>query len=243
MSRSFGIVEWKLREADFFLDKIETANDMLEAEFYLSAFLSSARAVTFAIEAALRHVDGFDAWYSMEQDDLRKAQRWFAQARNASQKEGASFVQSSERSADGRRSFFIDPLLAPGGDAYERLGQYVLERLTGQPEAPRRNLADLCRRHVEALAGIVKRCFERFGTHIDAEQYYTIENMHRLGTSIEDLEAELGIPRGQTEGVSVGTRLSILCERAGLPEIDDLLVKYLGVDRFGHSPPSNDETK
>jgi len=37
--------------------------------------------------------------------------------------------------------------------------------------------------------------------------------------------------------------LSALHEQAGLPEIDDLLVKCLGVDRFGHSPPSIDEAE
>ena len=53
MSRSFQIVEDKIEEAEFFLDKLLFENvdftqfDFRAAYFYLSAFLSAVRSITF----------------------------------------------------------------------------------------------------------------------------------------------------------------------------------------------------
>ncbi|MGA2207716.1 MAG: hypothetical protein ABSG10_13395, partial [Terracidiphilus sp.] len=60
MSQSFGIVEEKLREAEFFLDALHAApRSSFEARCLFSAFVSAARSVTLALQATMKDIDGF----------------------------------------------------------------------------------------------------------------------------------------------------------------------------------------
>lgn len=92
MSRSFGIVEQKLEESDFFLTKLEETIELApfdyEPQYYLSAFASATRSITFTIQASISDIKGFDKWYSNQQSKLRqnKLARYFLEARNLSQK-------------------------------------------------------------------------------------------------------------------------------------------------------------
>ncbi len=90
-----------------------------------------------------------------------------------------------------------------------------------------------CVRHLTGLLKVIHSCFETFGPVIDSKQYYTRENMERLGLTIEDFEQELGIPSGWSAGIPDENRFALLRRQAGEPEIDELFCKYLGVDRFG----------
>ena len=64
--RSFGIVEDKIKETDFFLSKLEksTRNQdfFLGARFYLSAFTSTSRSITFSLQAAMKGIPDFKNW-------------------------------------------------------------------------------------------------------------------------------------------------------------------------------------
>ncbi len=72
MAQSFGIVEDKLREADFFLDQIRASNPLsFEARFYFSAFVSAARSVIMALPVTMSGVEGFRLWYRGVQDQLK----------------------------------------------------------------------------------------------------------------------------------------------------------------------------
>lgn len=72
MSSSFGVVEDKLREAEFFLAQLRgTSRVSFEANCYLSAFVSATRSVTFAIQASLKGVPGFKDWYESAQKQLK----------------------------------------------------------------------------------------------------------------------------------------------------------------------------
>lgn len=99
MPRSFGIVEEKMYESDFFLEKIAESEDMSEANYYFSAFISAARSVTFALQASLSGIAGFEEWYLEKQKILRENQlaRFFTDARNYSQKQGRRYIHSSSR--------------------------------------------------------------------------------------------------------------------------------------------------
>jgi len=69
MTSSFGVVENKLREAEFFLDQLRDASRLsFEADCYFSAFVSAARSVTFAMQASLKGVPGFRDWYGSAQE-------------------------------------------------------------------------------------------------------------------------------------------------------------------------------
>ena len=69
--RSFELVESKLVEANFFLEKLANVKGFDAARFYFSAFVSAARTVTFALQAVMKSVEGFAEWYSKEQDSLK----------------------------------------------------------------------------------------------------------------------------------------------------------------------------
>jgi hypothetical protein len=81
----------KLYEAEFFLSCIK---DNLHCEpaisYFLDAFLSGIRSVTFVLQKHASHLPGFDEWYEtkvreMRADDLL---RLFVGLRNAAEKEG-----------------------------------------------------------------------------------------------------------------------------------------------------------
>ena len=66
MATSFGIVEEKLFEADFFLEKLKSCVGEVkfqEARFYMSAFIAAARSVTFTLQKSLNGIEGFEDWY------------------------------------------------------------------------------------------------------------------------------------------------------------------------------------
>jgi hypothetical protein len=72
MASSFGVVEDKLREAEFFLAQLsKTSRLSFEADCFFSAFVSATRSVTFAMQASLKGVPGFKEWYDIAQKKLK----------------------------------------------------------------------------------------------------------------------------------------------------------------------------
>lgn len=64
MSRSFGLVDYKVQEAEYFLLELKRLGKGLKfrgIRFCASAFVSAARSVTFAMQASLKGNDRFDA--------------------------------------------------------------------------------------------------------------------------------------------------------------------------------------
>jgi hypothetical protein len=88
------LVKDKRREAQFFLDKAsEHTKGGREFRFYLSAFLSAARSVTFVMQAELRPKfrASFDRWYAPRREalGLDPVARIVKDARNAFIKQGS----------------------------------------------------------------------------------------------------------------------------------------------------------
>lgn len=246
MTRSFGIVEWKLFESDFFLEKMRACDEMVEAEFFLSAFLSATRAVTFALQASLRDLAGFDTWYASEIERLREnsVAMWFVRARNSSQKEGATFIRSASHGLDGSSLFFEESLFQKA-KTIEEGALRLLAEVDAEATGPHVSLPDKqidvvskCERYLRDLVGLILRCYSQFGRDIDPAQYCTLSNMVRLGMSVEDFEEQLGFPRGWTATIEQEDRLAVLRREAGRTEVDEIFLKYLGVDRFGQASPS-----
>jgi hypothetical protein len=95
--RSFEIVEDKILESDFFLERLKECKfNMQEARFYFSAFLSSSRSITFCLQASMKDTNGFDKWYIEKQVTLKNNElaKFFLQARNDSQKVGLYHLNS-----------------------------------------------------------------------------------------------------------------------------------------------------
>ena len=80
----------KLREASFFLGRLEQAlsdSEISSAEtvdFYLSAFLSAARSVTFVLEAEAgsKYIEWSPAWRESRSESERRLLAKFTEARN-----------------------------------------------------------------------------------------------------------------------------------------------------------------
>ena len=62
----------KLREADFFLQQCKLTLDQPEIlGYYLSAFISAARSVTFVLQVEIGKNHEFKAWYSKKQEYMK----------------------------------------------------------------------------------------------------------------------------------------------------------------------------
>jgi hypothetical protein len=56
--------QYKLEEARFFLDHVEKHwRDIPHVDFYLSAFVSAARSVSWVMQSEFSHVPGWKKWY------------------------------------------------------------------------------------------------------------------------------------------------------------------------------------
>lgn len=65
----------------------------------LNAGIQALRNVTFALQKEMRHLDGFEEWYSPWQHAMRSSPvlRWIVKARNAIVKEGDLVAESTTR--------------------------------------------------------------------------------------------------------------------------------------------------
>ena len=71
MAQSFGIVEEKICEAHFFLEKLAASSpDDGASRFNFSAFISAARSTTLALQASMNGVPDFGSWYNSVQDEI-----------------------------------------------------------------------------------------------------------------------------------------------------------------------------
>lgn len=89
----------KLKEADFFLEKMASSDRHVdELNYYFSAFASAARSVTFVLQYVGSAIKGFDEWYSNVQHRLKddKVAKYLLEARNESQKRGVQPIAYSK---------------------------------------------------------------------------------------------------------------------------------------------------
>ncbi len=216
-----------MNETAFFLEKIreeESTYRLDVPQFYLSAFLSACRSITFALQSSLSDLDGFIEWYELKQKELKsnKLAKFFLISRNESQKIG--FLQI------GSGSSFIDL------EGNRKMKLYF-QRLapTQNDYIPEADVVTVCETHFKTILNLVLEVFIKFGNHIDSQQFFTIENMKKLNLTIEDLEEQAGYPRGWLN-IGYGTleeKVNLLRKSQSPPYIDRIFIRYLGKNRFG----------
>jgi hypothetical protein len=221
VARSFDLVDEKLAEADFFIEKLkDSATDFFAARCYFSAFVSAARSVTFALQGVMKsRVDGFDEWYERKQGELRRdpLARFFHDARTEVQHFGLNAAN-------------VGHLKTVNGKSVVKL--YFGSSTHGVPlkNAPSCDVVTACARYLTSIVALVHECCEVFGPAIDPREYLTEENFHRLGRTIEDAEEEVIGVRGWTDvpGVPLEARWQML--RASVPDLQVgwIFEKYLG---------------
>lgn len=82
--------EHKLAEAEFFLRQLEASHKAHSAfDFYLSAFISAARSVTWIMRAECSKKPGWKEWFKAQEPDREgnKLLKAFTKIRNESQKQ------------------------------------------------------------------------------------------------------------------------------------------------------------
>jgi hypothetical protein len=220
--RSFGLVDQKLEEADFFCDRVaESGRSFFSAQCYFSAFVAAARSVTFALQGSIKDLPGFTDWYSRWQDRMRKDKlaRFFHECRTDSQHLGLNPVMGG---ASGN------------GEHYHFFGQPEYGRYDWLPEL---DVASACREYMRTICQLIEDCYDRFGHEIDPDRIYTHEGLKAKGWTLEDVEEQLGFPRGWTD---IGDdpdkndhRLKALRKEIAMPTIRLLIRKYLD------APPSD----
>ncbi len=215
--RSFGIVDQKLEEADFFCDLVaEGGADFFRVRHYFSAYVAAARSVTFALQASISEAEGFPAWYGTWQERLRndKLARFFHACRTDTQHIGLNPVRGGTSGRDYRACFFGQPEL----DRYEWL--------------PDVDVATACRLHMRLLCELVRDCYRVFGMLIDPDQIYTLEGLQVKGWTVDDVAVQLGFPSGWTSyAPDVPDReaemLKVLRRHIPMSGIGPVIAKYL----------------
>lgn len=186
----FALVD-KIAEADFFLEKLKAESTSLslyqEYNFYFSAFISSARSITFSLQWVMSKYPDFNEWYLIRQQRLRSSSlaKFFVALRNSNQKTGVMPILHSayyvETQVQAFQEFFIPP------------------NISEVKELPIQNVTEACEIYLEQLLTIISECYSDFSAYINPNTMFTEKGLKIIGWSIEDLEEILGFPRGYTD--------------------------------------------
>ena len=213
MSRSFGLVDSKVQEAEYFLERILNVD-----KFFFGvrcdavAFAAAMRSITFAMQSSQKGVPDFDVWYAEKQENMRAnpLAQFFNRFRRVSQHIGDNAVVVGA-SANGKVLFYFGPV-------------------PDIPDVPDIDVASACVSYFKSTLEIVYECYLRFATRINGKWYFTQEHFASMGKTIEDAEEELGFPRGwmKVSGYDDKTRWFYLRKQADGCNIQDQFVNWLG---------------
>lgn len=227
MAKSFGIVENKIFEAEFFLNRLRESTYLsFESQCYFSAFISASRGVTFAMQTCLKGLSGFDKWYINAQNILKtdSLARFFIEARNELVHGGDNPLDkiTLEHLREALRvkltqknkyqHFLIAPDLQDGDktvlcDAYIKCLEYFL-----------------------SLLSIVFDCYSNFKTDVDPKWYFTKENFARRGKTFADAVVEMGYPEQWADCAPKDetSKWSLLQNLQPPNQLNPIFDKYLG---------------
>lgn len=213
MSRMFGVVDTKVQEAEYFLDRILAAElNFFGVQCDVVAFAASARSITFAMQSSLSGSPEFDRWYASKQQDLRNdtLARFFHEFRRVSQHIGDNAVNGGSYK-DGRALFHFGPL-------------------PDLPLVPDLDVATACTEYFKMTLEVVYDCYITFPALINGQWRYTKEHYEALGKTVEDAEEEIGFPRGWTavSGYEEDTRWRYLRTQADGCNIQQQFEEWLG---------------
>ena len=182
MVRSISIVEYKVQQAHFFLERLELSDlDFFAVQCFTDAFASACRSITLAMQAVINEVPGLKDWYSPRMDSLKqdRVSAFFKAYRTASIHIGDTVVRgaTSRRGVDGepqRRYFFV--------------------AIPEVPQVPSEDVVAICKSHFTNLLSLVYDTFSTFLCQLDDRWYFTEDHFQSMGKSFDDAIAEVGYP-------------------------------------------------
>lgn len=237
MAYSFGVVEEKLQEAEFFLHHLrQSATHSIDARFFFSAFVSAARSVTLAMQASLHTVAGFDEWYKGVQQMLKAdlLAPYFVEIRNDVIHKGINPLNQvtvehlqEHLSMQFRQRDRSHVLLVPS------LGESDATVLADADTA--------CSSYLKSLVAVVFECYSRFRTVVDPQWYFTEENFVVMGRTLRDAVVELGFPAEWADCAPDGQAAWRVLRRQQPPcAINDLFDHYLGKTILSPDQPTKE---
>ncbi len=198
MGRSFDRVDNKIAEAEFFYTKL-TAPSCLppEANWYLSAFASAARTVTFGLQSVMNAVDGFPSWYERKVTAMKADgnNRFFHRLRNELLHLASTPINCIDLNHQEACHLLRELLNAQ----FKGTALWFGTLDDREHEPPVRDVKAAAKQYLTALIELVYDCYVDFGPYIDPKQHYTQEHFTHIGKSIEDAEEELFGIRGWTK--------------------------------------------
>lgn len=215
MARSVSIIDYKVQQADFFLEKLGSCElDFFAAQCYADAFVSACRSITFSVQSVCRELPEFGSWYTREQEQMKSDDlcSFFNRYRTASIHIGETPVLAGA-GRNGEHYFFFMPT-------------------NDIPKVPEVDVISACRDYFRTVLGLVHRMYVRFPAELDDRWHFTATHYTSRNLSIEDAEESLGYPRGWTritgseEELIERWRLLRYTGTSG-PVIQDIFFKYL----------------
>jgi hypothetical protein len=225
MSQSFGIVEDKLREGEFFLDGLRGSGRLsFKSRCYFSAFVSAARSVTLALQATMCRVDGFSVWYQQAQARLKldPLARFFVEIRNDSIHKGLNPL--GRVTLEHLREDLVLQL-----HQHKRTHIIVLPDPNTGKGTVLADAVEVSFEYFKSLVAVVFDCYDRFRCFVDPRWYFTRENFITMGKDFGDALQELGFPRAWVSCAGdeiAGWRALRSQQEACL--LNDLFVRYVG---------------
>lgn len=183
MARSISIVEYKVQQAHFFLEQLEVSElKFFAAQCFTDAFASACRSITFSMQAVINDVPGFRDWYSPRMEAMKqdRISAFFNAYRTASIHIGDTVVRggASFRGADGK---------------HQRL--YFFAAIPDVRQIPSEDVLSVCKSHFINLLSLTYDALSTFLYELDDRWYFTEEHFRKMGKSLEDAIAEVGLPQ------------------------------------------------
>ena len=213
MPRMFCLVDSKVQEAEYFLDRILfNDRDFFGVQCDAVAFASSSRSITFAMQACLKGIPEFDKWYEERQSDLRAdpLARFFNEFR--------------------RVSIHIGDNAVVGGASGDGKVLYYFGALPDLSEVPEDDVATVCTQYFTNTLRLVYDCYMKFPALINSQWRFTKEHFASMGKTIEDAIEEIGFPRGWSavSGFDEDTQWRCLRKEVDGCNIQDQFHRWLG---------------
>lgn len=224
MAQSFGLVEDKLHEAEFFLERLRTSSRLsFDAQCYFSAFVSAARSVTLALQASMSGVPSFEQWYQGAQAKLKSDPLvpFFKEIRN-------DVVHKGLNPLDRVTLDHLREDLLEQKQQKTRSHVLVLPDLQSKDSTVLADAVEASTLYFASLVQVIFDCYDRFKCVVDPQWYFTKDNFSASGKSFEDAVVELGFPPAWASCAPAGEgRWRALRSLQPACLINDLFQKYL----------------
>lgn len=225
MTDSFGLVENKVLEAEYFLEKLRESKYLsFDASCIFSAFVSAMRSVTFSLQFVMDGVEGFDNWYEIARKTLKSnpLAKYFVEIRNDVVHKGRNPLnqvtyEQLRESLTGQLYF------------HNRSHVMVIPNVNQEELSTLKDTLPACTVFFTSVLSLVFDCYFTFRMVVDPRWYFTADNFISKGKTLEDAANELGFPSSWVpSSVSDSAAWRVFRDQQPPCILNPLFHKYLG---------------